>query len=369
MPSPSSIPASNFSAWPASRCCAWVGGVRVIAGTLEIGVLVAFMMYAQRFFRPIQDLSEKFNILQSAMAASERIFKLLDEPVHDRLAGDSPRPSGSARRNRIPQRLVRLSRRRRPRKTTNGCCATFPSASSRVRRSPSSATPARAKPPSSSCCCVSTISSAAQILLDGVDIRELDLQDLRRHVRHRAAGSVPVHRHARIQREARHAERSTAQPPKARCAKSAWDHFSNRCRKVWKRRSPSAARRFPSASANSSSFARALAHDPKFLILDEATSSVDTKTELMIREALDRLLEGPHGGRDRAPPEHHSARGPHSRLPQRPPARAGLASGTARAARNLLPPLPAAVQRAGIGRFRCPPARCPGFSQPLPAND
>src|SRR6202030_1468434 len=58
-----------------------VGGVRVIAGTIQIGVLVAFMMYAQRFFRPIQDLSEKFNILQSAMAASERIFRLLDEPV------------------------------------------------------------------------------------------------------------------------------------------------------------------------------------------------------------------------------------------------------------------------------------------------
>ena len=52
----------------------WVGGVRVIAGTLEIGVLLAFMIYAQRFFRPIQDLSEKFNILQAAMAASERIF-------------------------------------------------------------------------------------------------------------------------------------------------------------------------------------------------------------------------------------------------------------------------------------------------------
>src|SRR5205814_9287922 len=48
---------------------------------ITLGVLTAFTMFAQRFFRPIQDLSEKFNILQSAMAASERIFKLLDEPV------------------------------------------------------------------------------------------------------------------------------------------------------------------------------------------------------------------------------------------------------------------------------------------------
>ncbi|MGH9865360.1 MAG: ABC transporter ATP-binding protein, partial [Candidatus Acidiferrales bacterium] len=59
----------------------WVGGIRIFSNVLTLGVLVAFMQYAQRFFRPIQDLSEKFNILQSAMAASERIFKLLDEPV------------------------------------------------------------------------------------------------------------------------------------------------------------------------------------------------------------------------------------------------------------------------------------------------
>src|SRR6202451_489982 len=59
----------------------WAGGNRVLNSTLSLGVLTAFTMYATRFFRPIQDLSEKFNILQSAMAASERIFKLLDEPA------------------------------------------------------------------------------------------------------------------------------------------------------------------------------------------------------------------------------------------------------------------------------------------------
>ncbi len=55
--------------------------MRILGDSLSLGILIAFTMYAQRFFRPIQDLSEKFNILQSAMAASERIFKLLDEPV------------------------------------------------------------------------------------------------------------------------------------------------------------------------------------------------------------------------------------------------------------------------------------------------
>ena len=56
----------------------WLGGGGVIHSTLTIGILVAFIQYAQRFFRPIQDLSEKYNILQAAMAASERVFKLLD---------------------------------------------------------------------------------------------------------------------------------------------------------------------------------------------------------------------------------------------------------------------------------------------------
>ncbi|HEX7959145.1 MAG TPA: ABC transporter ATP-binding protein, partial [Terriglobales bacterium] len=59
----------------------WFGGSKVLQGTVTLGVVVAFIQYAQRFFRPIQDLSEKYNILQSAMASSERIFKLLDTPV------------------------------------------------------------------------------------------------------------------------------------------------------------------------------------------------------------------------------------------------------------------------------------------------
>src|SRR5215510_2335240 len=64
----------------AVACIIWFGGLGVIRGVTTLGVLVAFISYAQRFFRPIQDLSDKYNILQSAMASSERIFKLLDTP-------------------------------------------------------------------------------------------------------------------------------------------------------------------------------------------------------------------------------------------------------------------------------------------------
>ena len=58
----------------------WYGGNQALQGTVSIGVIAAFLQYARRFFRPIQDLSEKYNILQGAMASSERIFGLLDEP-------------------------------------------------------------------------------------------------------------------------------------------------------------------------------------------------------------------------------------------------------------------------------------------------
>src|SRR5271169_528302 len=74
-------PAVEFLSFATIALIYWSGGNRILSQTLTLGVLIEFTMFAQRFFRPIQDLSEKFNILQSAMAASERIFKLLDEPV------------------------------------------------------------------------------------------------------------------------------------------------------------------------------------------------------------------------------------------------------------------------------------------------
>src|ERR1700756_3712045 len=75
------FPAVELFSTAAVAIVYWYGGLRSLAGLVDVGVLIAFMQYAQRFFRPIQDLSEKFNILQSAMAACERIFKLLDEPL------------------------------------------------------------------------------------------------------------------------------------------------------------------------------------------------------------------------------------------------------------------------------------------------
>ena len=96
----------------ASALIIWYGGVNVLGGTLTLGALVAFLQYSQRFFRPISDMSEKFNVLQAAMAASERIFGLLDEPVT--VVPPQPptaRPAAGGRPRSLRECLVRLQRR------------------------------------------------------------------------------------------------------------------------------------------------------------------------------------------------------------------------------------------------------------------
>ena len=120
----------------------WYGGLRVLDGTLTVGVLAAFIQYTRRFFQPLQDLSEKFNLLQSAMASSERIFALLDEPVTVR----EPEHAGGAAaagagRGAVRGRLVPLQPR-----PARGCCATSRSAPRRGRPSRWWGTPARGRP-------------------------------------------------------------------------------------------------------------------------------------------------------------------------------------------------------------------------------
>ena len=85
-----------------------MGGGGVLRGTVMLGTLVGFMQYAQRFFRPIQDLSEKYNILQAAMAASERVFKLLDTPP-EIVSPANPKAGRRFGTDRVPRCVVYLS--------------------------------------------------------------------------------------------------------------------------------------------------------------------------------------------------------------------------------------------------------------------
>ena len=120
----------------------WYGGLRVLDGTLTVGVLAAFIQYTRRFFQPLQDLSEKFNLLQSAMASSERVFALLDEPVTVREpATPVAAASAGAGRGPVRGRLVPLLARR-----ARGCCATSRSPRRPGRPSRWWDTPGRGRP-------------------------------------------------------------------------------------------------------------------------------------------------------------------------------------------------------------------------------
>jgi ATP-binding cassette subfamily B multidrug efflux pump len=283
-------PAVEFLSIAAIALLYWFGGLRVISGTIKIGVLIAFMQYAQRFFRPIQDLSDKFNILQTAMAASERIFKLLDEPVT--IASPAQPRTLPAPRGEIEFRNVWFA-------YTGG---ESPKDEDRVLRDVSF----RIEPGQTLAIVGHTGAGKTtiiqlllrfydiqrgQILIDGVDVRQLGLQDLRRqfgivlqdpflftgtlesNVR---LGTEGVDRTA-VERSLREVGLG---PFLATLAGGVEAIVTER------------GATFSVGQRQLISFARALAHNPRFLILDEATSSVDTKTELLIREALDRLLEG-----------------------------------------------------------------------------
>jgi ATP-binding cassette subfamily B multidrug efflux pump len=283
-------PAVEFLSMAGLALLYWVGGLRAIAGTIPIGVLLAFMLYAQRFFRPIQDLSEKFNILQTAMAASERIFKLLDEPF----SIVSP-----AEVHSLPSALGEIEFRNVWFAYTGGA---RPEEKDWVLRDVSF----RVDPGQTLAIVGHTGAGKTtiiqlllrfydiqrgEILLDGVDIRTMDLQELRR-----LFGIVLQDPFLFTGTLESNVKLGTERITRA--------GTESALREVglgpWLESQPQGVET-PVTERGSTlsvgqrqlvSFARALAHDPKFLILDEATSSVDTKTELLIREALDRLLEG-----------------------------------------------------------------------------
>ncbi|HEV8208897.1 MAG TPA: ABC transporter ATP-binding protein [Vicinamibacterales bacterium] len=311
-------PAIEVVSTLATSLIIWYGGGSVLQRTLTLGALVAFVQYSQRFFRPISDMSEKFNVMQSAMASSERIFKLLDEPV------SIESPAQPSRRHAPATGHIRFEN------------VWFAYNDDQKRATTVDTEDRKANPGLSP---VSTVSSVVEsstpnwvlkdisfevrpgerigivgatgsgkttlinlllrfydvrrgrITIDGVDIRKLDLADVRGLFSlvlqdvHLFSGTVadnirlgnPAIDDDRVKRAAQavHAEPFILRLPGGYAS--------------------AVAERGATLSVGQKqllSFARALAFDPRVLVLDEATSSVDTETELMIRDALHVLMAG-----------------------------------------------------------------------------
>jgi ATP-binding cassette subfamily B multidrug efflux pump len=283
-------PAVEFLSFATIALIYWSGGNRILHGALSLGVLTAFTMYAQRFFRPIQDLSEKFNILQSAMAASERIFKLLDEPLSiesnpDAIPLDQPR-------GEIEFRNVWFSYRNVPEPADEDWVLRNVS----FRDEPGQTFAIVGHTGAGKTTLISLLLrfydvQRGQILLDGTDIRMIVLQDLRRQFGivlqdpFLFTGTIETN----IRLGTPGITRSTVESAVEEIG------LGEFMRSLPEGVGTSVNERGSTLSVGQRqliNFARALAHNPRFLILDEATSSVDTKTELQIREALNRLLSG-----------------------------------------------------------------------------
>jgi ATP-binding cassette, subfamily B, multidrug efflux pump len=311
----------------ASALIIWFGGGWTLQGTVTLGSLVAFLQYSQRFFRPISDMSEKFNVLQAAMASSERIFTLLDTPVkiesglggrgsgfgvrdvESRGASPGSQTTSLTPRATSPELGLTNPEPRTPNPgkrqlghivfdhvwfAYNGTDYILRDVSFEVR--PGERVGVVGATGAGKTTIINLLLrfydvSRGRILVDGVDLREMSLIELRRLFSlvlqdvHLFSGTIAAN--IRLGNDA-------ITDAQVRAAASAV-HASRFIEQLPQGYDSPVAERGATLSVGQKqllSFARALAFDPRVLVLDEATSSVDTETELLIRDALHVLMAG-----------------------------------------------------------------------------
>ena len=260
------------------------GGLRIETGRLSLGVLVAFLQYGLRFFRPIQDLSEKYNILQGAMASSERIFKLLDTQASI-LPPAAPLPAPTAIAN-IEFDHVWFAYKDEDWVLRDVSFTIAPGETIAVVGH----TGAGKTTLIALLLRFYDVQKGA-IRVGGVDIRDLDPLDLRRQfgvvLQDPFLFTGTIGENIRLGTERireEDVESAAEQVNVLEFIRGLPDGFGHAIRERGSGLS--------TGQKQLISFARALAHDPRYLILDEATSSVDTDTELRVRAALARMVEG-----------------------------------------------------------------------------
>ena len=272
----------------------WFGGGWTLQGTLTLGSLVAFLQYSQRFFRPISDMSEKFNVLQAAMASSERIFKLLDTPVQIE-------SSTAARAAAAGPAAPSADRRHAGAITFDNVSFGYKEGDLVLRHVSFDVRPGeRVGIVGATGAGKSTLINlllrfydvtSGRILVDGEDVRDLELAALRAKFSlvlqdvHLFSGTV-----AGNIRLGNTAITDPAVRDAARAVHA--DRFVERLPGSYEHPVAERGATLSVGQKQLLSFARALAFDPAILVLDEATSSVDTETELVIQDALKVLMAG-----------------------------------------------------------------------------
>jgi ATP-binding cassette subfamily B protein len=304
----------------AIACVIWWGGqaiirqipagAHVVTVTASLGVLIAFIQYAFRFFRPIMDFSEKYNILQSAMAASERIFKLLDTPMEVVSPPVTKKPQGPGRIDfdhvwfayrEVAEEGKTAGNGNSHVETGNGS-QTGPSRPDWVLRDvtftiePGETVAVVGHTGAGKTTLISLLLrfydvQKGAIRIDGVDLKDMDLADLRSRIGvvlqdpFLFSGTIGGNIRLGTDRiQDAHVQQAAEDVNLAEFIRSLPKGFDEEVRERGSTLS--------TGQKQLISFARALAHDPKILILDEATSSVDTETEFRVRDALSHMVEG-----------------------------------------------------------------------------
>jgi len=269
----------------------WFGGNDVIRNTTTVGILAAFIQYAQRFFRPIQDFSEKYNILQSAMASSERVFKLLDTPVEITSPAVTKTPEGPGR---VEFDHVWFAYTRQGSGASPDPDWVLRDVSFAIE--PGETVAIVGHTGAGKTTIISLLMrfydvQRGAVRMDGVDVKEMDLAELRQRfgvvLQDPFLFTGTIEGNIRLGTEwieDEDVEKAAEDVNVADFVRSLPQGFKEEVRERGSTLS--------TGQKQLISFARALAHNPKILILDEATSSVDTETEFRVREALNRMVEG-----------------------------------------------------------------------------
>ncbi|CUS98616.1 ATP-binding cassette, subfamily B [Candidatus Kryptonium thompsonii] len=268
----------------------WYGGGEVIKGTVTIGVLISFLQYTEMFFRPVRDLSEKYNIFQTAMASAERIFKLLDTKVFIK------QPENPVKleklRGEIEFKNVWFAYRDDGEEIYNDDWI-LKNVSFKINAGEKVAivgATGSGKSTIINLICKFYTTQKGQILIDGIDIKDIDERELRKHIavvlQDVLLFSGDIFTNITLGNERIRMEK-VIESARLIGADKFIERLPNGYFEVVQERGAN----LSVGEKQLISFVRALVYDPKILILDEATSSVDVETERVIQNAIVKLLE------------------------------------------------------------------------------